>query len=315
MKKRGRFLILGVVLAGAAFAAYFGSQNLDLEFVESVKQEGGPSAPVPRVIKIDLNAPEDLASWNRHSFHGETKYEIQEEPDGTKSLKAASENTCSAIFKPVNVPISEQPVLSWQWKVKKFPTGKTSPVFGAGNESDYAARVSVIFKSDLPFQQDIVQYVWDDRFPVGTHGSSPFWKKVKILVIRGGTPPLNPEDWVSEKREIVQDYILLFGKPPERDIGAIGIMSDSDDTKSSTGAYFRHFEIQTFHSEEEFERSVRKKKLSIPLMPVFRKTKKVVQTLFKIPSKTLVTTTQKIVRWPVAKAKALGETVSHKETQ
>lgn len=319
MKKNGKFWFLSIVLGGAALAAWFGFQNLDFELWEPVKQAEIPAA-IPRVIKIDLNNPEDLASWNRHSFHGETRYEIHEEPDGTKSLKAASENACSAIFKPVEVSIAEQPVLSWQWKVKKFPAGKTSPVFGAGNESDYAARVSVIFKSELPLQQDIVQYVWDDRFPVGTHGSSPFWKKVKILVVRSGLPspegtaaaaPPDPEAWVSEKRDITRDYTMLFGKPPAKDIEAIGLMADSDDTKTSTEAYYRNFEIQTLPFEEAAGKKVRKKKLSIPLAPALRKTGKVVQALFKIPSekipKILFFTTKKVVSWPVAKAKALGE--------
>ncbi len=318
MRRRERLLILGFVLASVAMVAFFSLRMLGRELEWESEKPETTSVSVLKVIKIDLDRPEDLAGWNRHSFHGETQYEIQEEPDGTKSLKAKSQKTCSAIFRAVSAAISEQPVISWQWKVKKFPSGKKNPVFGAGNESDYPARVSVIFKSDLPFQQDIVQYVWDDRFAVGTHGASPFWKKVKILVIRSGPPPESGE-WVSEKRNIIEDYTFLFGKPPQRDIEAIGIMSDSDDTRSSTEAYLRHFEIQILHLEEDPEKPVRKKKFLKPLVPVFKETKKWIKTLFKIPTqtipKTLVSTTKRVVTWPVSKAKALGENISGKEPE
>ena len=309
MKKYKRLLILTFILASAALAVYFSFRLFRLE--SEPERPEVPVAPVARVIQINFSGPDGLAGWNRHSFHGETKYEIHDEADGTKSLKASSQNACSALFKPVGVSLSEKPVLSWQWKVKKFPSGKKNEVFGAKDESDFAARVSVIFKSELPLQQDIVQYVWDDHFPAGTRGTSPFWKKVKILVVRSGPPP-NPEEWVSEKRDIVQDYTLLFGKPPEKDIEAIGLMSDSDDTKSATEAYFRSFEIQTLYSEEEPEKPARKPLLPRMLRPVFKKTRSFFKAFINIPAKTIprvVSTTERIPRAVVSTTKKVVEPV------
>ena len=302
MKKKERFLIWGFIVVSLAVIGYFGTKIFQWNEFAPEKPRT-PAAPVARTIKIELNGPADLQSWNRHSFHGENEVEVNAEPDGAKSLKVVSRSTSSALFKPVTVSTADQPVFSWQWKIKKFPAGRKNKVFGAPEDSDFAARVSVIFKSALPLQQDIVQYVWDDRFPAGTHGENPSWKKIKILVVRGG-PPANPDEWVSEKRDVTADYKLLFGKFPEKDIEAIGVMADSDDTKTETEARFRNFQIETLHTEEP-EISSRTKIFPIPLAPVFKKTGRFFESAVKISAekvpRTVFGAAKRAATWPVRK--------------
>lgn len=301
MRRYEHLLIFGFILASTVLVITISLRMVRLES-ESAAPLPSKVPPVPLAIKINLQSPEDLAGWNRHSFHGDAQFEIIQEADGTPSLRAVSRGTSSAIFKPVSVALADQPFLAWQWRITRFPTGKKNTAFGAHADSDFAARVSVIFKSVLPLQQDIVQYVWDDHFPEGTQGENPSWKKIKIIVVRSGKPQ-DPAGWVSEKRDIVKDYTQLFGHPPEKDIEAVGVMADSDDTQSETEAYFRNLAIETLHEEKPGPEPHRKRRLRLrfhlPFTPVFEKTKNVVKTVIEIPAekipKAVVSTTKKVV--------------------
>ena len=56
-----------------------------------------------------------------------------------------------------------------------------------------------------------------------------------MIVLESGEDALNT--WITEERNIFNDYINAFGvKPPM--ISGIAIMTDSDDTKESATAFY-----------------------------------------------------------------------------
>ena len=95
---------------------------------------------------------------------------------------------------------------------------------------------------------DVIQYVWDDHFPEGVYVESPYSKRVRILVVRSGRTA-NQDGWVAEKRDLVKDYEMLFGKQPRGSLLAIGLMSDSDNTGTVAEALYRHFAIEKTQKE------------------------------------------------------------------
>ena len=50
--------------------------------------------------------------------------------------------------------------------------------------------------------------------------------------------------WTVERRDLVQDYKMLFGRAPRRDVVAVGLMSDSDNTGTVSEAYFRRLILE-----------------------------------------------------------------------
>lgn len=194
-------------------------------------------------VEFNFNQPLAIRDWGEKVFHGKTLYEIADDITGEFAMKAQSTGTSSGLYREVDIPISAGPFLAWEWKVGRFPANENDQVLGAAGDNDFAWRVYVIFKGRSLFSSDVIEYVWDERFPVGTHADSPFSKRVKILVVENGpADPTGP--WAREQRDLAGDYQMLFGKPPTADVAALAIMSDSDDTRSSSEAYMKSIVIR-----------------------------------------------------------------------
>ena len=56
--------------------------------------------------------------------------------------------------------------------------------------------------------------------------------------------PDRVEQWISEERDILADYRRLFGEEP-REIGAIAIMTDTDNTGAEATAWYGDIVIST----------------------------------------------------------------------
>ena len=108
-----------------------------------------------------------------------------------------------------------------------------------------AARIYVIFPGANFFKSDIIEYIWDERVPIGTTVSSPYSERVKLFILRSGPSSGGPSGWIKEERNVTKDYQKLFGRDPQKPVGAIALMSDSDSTGTSAEADFTAIEIKT----------------------------------------------------------------------
>ena len=198
---------------------------------------GGPlsihSLVDPNLILIkDIVFKEPLKqSWKEHVFKSPTSYRVE---NGT--LHASSQGDSSMIYQNVHVNLSDRPFLEWEWKAIQFPSNKTGKSLVDKSNNDFTGRVYAIFKGSSPITADVIQYVWDDRYPEGTFSGSPFLKNVKILVVQSGASA----EWVSERLGILEDYRRLFGRNPRWPLAAVAIMSDSDNTHTQSEIYYRN---------------------------------------------------------------------------
>lgn len=178
-----------------------------------------------------------LDDWKNKIFKGKTIYWIDEN-NNEKFLHSKSEKTASALYHLVNYKVKNFPILAWRWRPWRFPnkTGVTDPKL----KDDYALRLYVIFASGFFTNYRCVEYIWDETLKEGTKLVSPYSDKIMQLVIRSGPGSLN---WVDEERNVLEDYISLFGGEPNSNIRAIAIMSDSDGTQDSCEANFRAIKI------------------------------------------------------------------------
>lgn len=198
-------------------------------------------------INISYNQPKDISLrfgntfeeilkyWNLKTIVGQAEYEVIRRENGNV-LHILSNNSASILFKKMDIDIYNYPHIRWHWQVNKFP--KYS--LGSLNENDiddYAARLCVVFPSWSIMTTKFLVYVWDDRVnEQNVVKPSSFSKNCKILVTQCGKG--NKGKWVTEERNILEDYRMVFGKKPPKTAGGIGIMSDSDDTKTSTDASY-----------------------------------------------------------------------------
>jgi hypothetical protein len=155
------------------------------------------------------------------------------------------------LARPISIDLSATPVLCWRWLVD-------APVLNANltrkSGDDYAARLYVSF--DIPdarmsagtrlklrlarslFGRSVpdaaLNYVWDNRHPVGTQRKSPYTDRAQLIVAETGAARAGR--WVSERANIAADFASAFGgsATPIQ----LAIASDTDNTGGSARAAF-----------------------------------------------------------------------------
>lgn len=178
-----------------------------------------------------------LNEWQTKIFKGKVIYKIEREKVDS-SLHALSLGSASAIFYKIDHRFRAQefPMLSWRWKVVKFPDQQKLKTLQGLEKDDYAARVYVIFPSIFLLNSKVLEYVWDETEPLGRIFDSPYSPNIKLIIAQSGNKELG--NWVLEERNILIDYRRAFGRDPSLRVGAIALMSDADNTGDVAEAYF-----------------------------------------------------------------------------
>lgn len=203
------------------------------------------------VLGIDLpkwfpfGTEKALAEWEEKIFKGKVVYLVKgTDLDGY--LAAYSKEAASGMFYRVQFDPKDKPMVSWKWKVLKFPSKTNAGAVGAREIDDYPTRFYVIFPGCLfPFTKTL-EYVWDKNLPEGTVLTSPYHQNIKIIVVESGEENLGR--WVFEEQNVGDDFRRIFGGEPGK-VGAIALMTDTDDTVSVAEAHYD--EIKVGYSKNE----------------------------------------------------------------
>jgi len=182
-----------------------------------------------------------LKEWEEKIFRGRVLYSVKENKGGGY-LTAYSKQAASGIFYQIKFDPKKEPMIRWKWKVLRFPKKGTVAPDGGGwiEQDDYAARFYVIFPKLAFNLTKALEYVWDRDLPVGTINSSPYSKNIKIMVIESGRR--NLKRWVEEERNVYEDFKKAFGQEPGI-VGAIAIMTDTDNTRSTAEAHYDEIKV------------------------------------------------------------------------
>lgn len=172
--------------------------------------------------------------------------------NGVAAVEARADASMALLARPLAVDLEETPVLCWRWWVDQ-PVAEADLTRKSGD--DYAARVYVTFDlpdsalslstrlklklartlhgDDLP--DAAINYVWDNRHPIGTARANAYTDRAQMLVLRSGTA--DSGHWVAERRNLKEDLDQLFGTASGRTL-QLALASDGDNTGAQTGAYF-----------------------------------------------------------------------------
>ena len=188
-----------------------------------------------------FNKENSLHGWKEKVFKDKVLYIVEPKQEGGY-LQAESIAACSGLFYKMRFDPKDYPMISWKWKVLNFPDKSKIHTEDDGwvEKDDYPARVYVIFPSFIFSNTKSIEYVWDETMLEGTTMTSPYLKNIKIIVVESGKENIN--QWVQEERNIYQDYIMFFGKEP-RDVGAIAILTDADNTLSTAEALYKDIKV------------------------------------------------------------------------
>jgi len=183
------------------------------------------------------------------------------------SIHAVSDSSASGLIYRLEGDAAERPILRWRWRiVKTLPKGNAYERSG----DDYAARIHVTFKYDdnkagwtmrlkyriakklygeqLPYAG--INYVWANRMPQGESINSAYTDRVRMVAVRSGNDQIGT--WLSEERNILEDYRKLFGGEPPS-LAGIAIMTDTDDTKGHAEAWYANITLSPDADNRESE--------------------------------------------------------------
>jgi hypothetical protein len=80
-----------------------------------------------------------------------------------------------------------------------------------------------------------INYIWESKVTKGTMIPNPYTDRVIMIVVESGESKLN--QWVTEERNLYEDYKKAFGQEPPM-ISGVAIMTDTDNTGESAIAYY-----------------------------------------------------------------------------
>ena len=180
---------------------------------------------------------EELSTLKVRKVRGadaKTKYILGNNENG-KYIKAEANNSASGLGKELKINLKKTPFLNITWKVEKDLTGI---VENSKKGHDYAARVFVVKKTGAtPLSNRAMNYVFSSNNDINTYHPSPFTKKSIDYVLSTTKEDLN--EWVTVKVN-VRDHFKKFHDLDLDKINGVAIMSDTDNSKLSSLAYYQN---------------------------------------------------------------------------
>ena len=228
---------------------------------EVVRTLAFESAPVIEVARFSRRrAGEPLPNyWLPYLVPGKprTEYRLVESEQGT-ALEARAERAASGLYRRMRIDPHTHPVLEWRWRVPRLIPGadprvaarEDSPVrlivsfHGDAAKMDFESRAKLrlakaLSGQALPYATLI--YVWSNEVPAETVVHNPHIDRIRMLVVESGAQRVGR--WIEVRRNLLEDYRRAFGEEPG-DIVAIGVMTDSDNTRSSVQARYGDITIR-----------------------------------------------------------------------
>lgn len=225
------------LFVGMSAAASISAQDV-IERVGSFNVDAvTPPAPW-RVIQLDQRVPPTI-------------YRVVS-MDGIAAVEATSEASMALLARPLQIDLKRTPVLCWRWRVDA-PLITADMATKQGD--DYAARVYVAFvmpnnamsfatRAKLALARSIygdnvpdaaINYVWDNRYPIGTRRPNAYTDRTQMIVLRSGLQQAGR--WVTERRDVLVDANQAFGTDHVHP-SLLAIAADTDNTRESARSGF-----------------------------------------------------------------------------
>lgn len=230
--RRTRSLLAGNLLKGTAIATAILVLGL-LFFWPPPKV----SAADPAVVVIDdFNAGLN-PNWRHEEFKGLARYSIIE-LDGDKVLQGESSASASALVLKKKYRLQDYPILSWRWKVADILSDGDAR---SKSGDDYAARIYVVFPHWFTPKTRSINYIWANKLSQGAELPNSYAANSILIAAQSGRG--NTGRWMRERHNVLEDYRRIFGEEPAA-VGAIAIMTDSDDTRGHSLAWFDDLRLE-----------------------------------------------------------------------
>ena len=216
-------------------------------------------ASVPQTVpgpsqqpSLDQHTKADTV-WKHQTLPGKraTHYAFTRK-DSRDAVAATANASASLLRQSVNVGSVDLHHIKFSWLVPQLIENAD---LGDRDLADSPVRIVLAFEGDRskfsvknamlselsraltgePMPYATLMYVWCNTRPPGSVITSPRTDRIRKLVVESGAKNLN--QWLDYDRDIRADFETAFGEAPAA-LVAVGIMTDSDNTKSTAHAWY-----------------------------------------------------------------------------
>jgi Protein of unknown function (DUF3047) len=181
-------------------------------------------------VLVDFSTARETVpqGWELSANKGEPHLQLVQD-EGKQALQMRSDQASFSLQKKIQLSLQASPFLVWDWKVTALPKGGD---FRRSGSDDQAAQLIVAFSSS-----HFLSYIWDSTAPKGMIASAhaPMFKKIFAVVMQSGIQGLGT--WITERRNLIDDYKQAYGEEPEG-IEGVRIQINSQHTQSRAESYW-----------------------------------------------------------------------------
>jgi hypothetical protein len=174
------------------------------------------------------------------------------------ALRAEAASSASMLRQALHIPPAQLGALQFDWRVDQLIAGadmrqretEDSPVrvilVFEGDRQRFSAQNNLLSELTLsltgePLPYATLMYVWCNDCPAGSVIVNPRTDRIRKLAVESGAGRVG--QWLSYRRDIQADFEKAFGEPPGALLG-LAIMTDTDNTRSTTRAWYGAIRLQ-----------------------------------------------------------------------
>jgi hypothetical protein len=194
-----------------------------------------------------------FADWRHFTLPGKsaTAYDFVRK-DGRNTLTAKADVSASMMRRDVNIAAAKLDTVNFSWQIPELIQDADlaerdfddSPVrivlTFEGDKAKFSAKNAMLSElaqaiSGEPLPYATLMYVWCNKRQPGSVVVNPRTDRIRSIVVESGGK--NLRQWLDYERHISADFEKAFGEAPGNLI-SVGIMTDSDNTKTQTVASY-----------------------------------------------------------------------------
>ena len=227
-------LLIILTLSAALLSACGGSERPRENVLEVNGAESVTVMDFSQPLSLDPITP----GWYHRQFKRHDAMDISfVVKDEKPSIRLATDDTASMLFRMVDIPIDEYPLLSWDWFIEQGIDAEFDEMTSDGD--DHPARFFLTFQTSDDGQHHM-EIVWgNDQLKAGD------WKHLSYFFGRRSFPHYaanggsdNIGKWFSEQVDMKSLFTELWGDASGVRLTELALFCDTDETDASSIAYF-----------------------------------------------------------------------------
>lgn len=227
-----------VLIAGAALAVMAAVAGWQLRGGrgEVLTADGGP-----RVIVMDFGRSFPLdpppSGWRHRKFWTRRAMTMEfTVKDGVPSLRFATRDSASMLFRSVDIDLAAYPLLAWRWFVELPINSPRDERTREGDDSP--ARLFLAFRTEQG-ERRAMEVIWGNRLKAGEYkytGGFPHF------IAEGGEERVGR--WLDERLDLARIYAEIWKDRAPAHLVDIAVFCDSDDTHTASISYFAYVRLE-----------------------------------------------------------------------